>query len=155
MQPFHSVGCLVNMITLGNNIRMTRQAVRGRPAGDVPQGNNFGAWLRAKRLARHLTGEALAFAIGGGMTQGRISAYERGHKKPERETVVLLATALGADPHEALEALISDTPGLELPAALDEVSSPEMLYRSIMSLDREDRAYLQGLVGRLVRNAPR
>jgi transcriptional regulator with XRE-family HTH domain len=66
----------------------------GRPVGDVPDDNPFGKWLRAERINRGLTGEALAFLVGGGMSQGRISSYERGIKKPERESVFLLADAL-------------------------------------------------------------
>ena len=85
---------------------------RGRPASDVPTGSNFGAWLRRVRTERGLTGEALAFKVGGGLTQSSISHYERGAKKPEAGTVFLLAQALCVDPQEALRALMADTPGL-------------------------------------------
>jgi transcriptional regulator with XRE-family HTH domain len=67
---------------------------RGRKPADIPHGNHFGAWLRARRDERDLTGEALAALIGGGFTQGRISSYETGVKNPERETVRLIAEAL-------------------------------------------------------------
>jgi transcriptional regulator with XRE-family HTH domain len=142
------------MITLGNNIFEMERSGRGRLAKDVPHGNNFGAWLRAKRLECHLTGEALAFAIGGGMTQGRVSAYERGHKKPERETVVVIAQALGADPREALEALMADTPGMP-PVTQEEADDPATLYREFMALHPEDRAYLRTMITRLSRSAAR
>lgn len=103
------------MITIGNNFPVNMgNAGRGRPAAEVPTGNHFGAWLRKARHIRAMTGEALAFAIGGGMAQGRISAYERGIKKPERDTVVKIAQALGADPADALAALMRDTPGVEV-----------------------------------------
>lgn len=61
-----------------------------------------------------MTGEALAFKIGGSTTQSSISHYERGVKKPECTTVFLLAQALGVDPMEGLKALMSDTPGLDV-----------------------------------------
>ena len=86
---------------------------RGRPASDVPTGNSFGAWLRKSRNARGLTGEALAFKMDGKLTQSSISHYERGTKKPEAATVFLLAQALGANPREAMKALMADIPGME------------------------------------------
>lgn len=142
MQLFHSVRVLDNMITLGNNFLVTMANVgRGRPATEVPIGNNFGAWLRQARLKRDLTGEALAFAFGKGMTQGRISAYERGIKKPERQTAAELAQALGVDPREALEALMADTPGLApVPA------SPHSRAEDIALLDRLTEDQYQRLV---------
>lgn len=139
------------MITLGNNIFQMERTGRGRLAKDVPQGNNFGAWLRSKRLECHLTGEALAFAIGGSMTQGRVSAYERAHKKPERETVVQIAQALGADPREALEALMADTPGIEPLATLAEVQTPDTLLREFDQLTPEEQCVVAGVVTSLLR----
>jgi transcriptional regulator with XRE-family HTH domain len=69
--------------------------------GEVPDDNPFGKWLRAERTDRGLTGEALAFLIGGGMSQGRISSYERGIKKPERDSILQIADALaGPDADE-------------------------------------------------------
>jgi transcriptional regulator with XRE-family HTH domain len=49
----------------------------------------------------------------GKLTQSSISYYERGTKKPEAATVFLLAQALGANPREAMEALMADIPGME------------------------------------------
>lgn len=135
------------MITLGNNISNMERPGRGRLVKDVPQGNNFGAWLRARRLERHLTGEALAFAIGGSMTQGRVSAYERGHKKPGRDTAVKIATALGADPGDALRALMFDTPGMEAESHTD--TSVNDLYALILSLAPEDRETMRHVGQRL------
>jgi transcriptional regulator with XRE-family HTH domain len=100
---------------------------RGRPASEVPTGNNFGAWLRERRRDRDLTGEALAFRMGGKLTQSSISHYERGTKKPEATTVFLLAQALGADPREALEALMADTPGLEPLPEIDRIPEETLL----------------------------
>lgn len=100
------------MVLVGNNLPVTTKR-RGRPAEDVDPNNNFGRWLRAERVARELTGEALAFAVGDGMTQGRISAYERGFKKPEPATVAQIATALGIDPQAGLDALQADTLGID------------------------------------------
>jgi transcriptional regulator with XRE-family HTH domain len=133
------------MITLGNNFLVTMGNVgRGRPATEVPSGNNFGAWLRSTRLKRGLTGEALAFAFGKGMTQGRISAYERGIKKPERQTASELATALGADPREALEALIADTPGFAPAPELEPQTELERRAVSAFSIlsDEEQESVL-------------
>lgn len=70
------------------------KASAGRPPADVPDGNTFGAWLRQERNRRGMTGERLAEMVGGGMSQGRISSYERGIKEPERASVLLIATAL-------------------------------------------------------------
>ena len=60
---------------------------RGRPASEVSVENHFGTWLRERRKMRDLTGEALAFRMGGKLTQSSISHYERGTKKPEAATV--------------------------------------------------------------------
>lgn len=130
------------MITLGNNISHMERTGRGRTAKDVPQGNHFGAWLRARRTDRHLTGEALAFAIGGGMTQGRISAYERGHKKPERDTAVRIAEALNTEPREALEALMADTEGYS-PTATPEESE---FVRAMLNATPEQKAVVRALL---------
>lgn len=54
-----------------------------------------------------------------GLSQGGVSLYERGARHPKRENAARIATALGADPREALEALMADTPGLrDLPSTL-------------------------------------
>lgn len=79
----------------------------------MSQDNNgkFGAWLRAARRRKGWSGEMLAAEIG--TSQGNISLYERGLRFPHRERAVELAEALGADPREALRALMADTPGLD------------------------------------------
>jgi transcriptional regulator with XRE-family HTH domain len=74
-------------------------------------GGNFGKWLRAARRKKGWSGELLAVEIG--TSQGNISLYERGLRHPHRERAVELATALGADPREALQALMKDTPGMD------------------------------------------
>jgi transcriptional regulator with XRE-family HTH domain len=112
MQPFLLPELLDIIMYLSDNFGMGTVG-RGGPASEVLSGNHFGTWLRQRRKARDLTGEALAFRMGGKLTQSSISHYERGTKKPEAATVFLLAQALGADPREALEALMADTPGLE------------------------------------------
>jgi transcriptional regulator with XRE-family HTH domain len=74
-------------------------------------------------------------------SQSMISAYERGFRSPKREKAAELATALGADPREALDALIADTPGLA--AATD---SPHSRAEDIALLNRLTEDQYQRLV---------
>lgn len=105
---------MVNIMLIGNNFAIMASTGRGRPVAEVPTGNHFGAWLRNWRSQRGLTGEALAFKLDNKVTQGQISSYETGRKKPEASTAALLAQGLGRDPSEALEALMADAPGVEI-----------------------------------------
>lgn len=137
-QLFIPMVTLDNIISWGDNMPVvfTMSQPLGRPPVAVPEGNAFGLWLRSERKKQELTGEALAFLVGDGMTQGRISAYERGQRKPHRDTVVKIAQALGSDPREALRALMADTPGLENASPID--TSADDLYALILSLPPED-----------------
>lgn len=128
----------------GNNFSVSEiKHGRGRRAADVPEGNHFGAWLRRKRDAQGLTGEALAFKVGGTMTQGRISSYESGKKRPEAVAVVELARALGADPYEAFSALLKDIPGMELSPLFEDDFE---LSTQLASLSPTKRALARGLM---------
>lgn len=96
-------------MSIGNNFIVTMGNVgRGRPVADIPSGNHFGAWLRYWRNQRGLTGEALSLLLEGKVSQGQISSYETGRKKPEAPTVKLLALGLGVDPQEAINELLKD-----------------------------------------------
>lgn len=53
-------------------------------------------------------------------------------------TAVELATALGADPREALEALMADTPGLEPVVEIEREVNEEELQESIMAYTGSD-----------------
>jgi transcriptional regulator with XRE-family HTH domain len=66
----------------------------------------FGAWLRAARLKKGWSGEKLALEMGA--SQGNVSMYERGIRRPQVSRITLIATVLGADPREAMDAFIAD-----------------------------------------------
>ena len=72
----------------------------------------FGDWLKTERKKKSLTQDQLAEISD--LTKAQISRLESGVQGTKRPTAVRLATALGADPREALEALMADTPGLEV-----------------------------------------
>lgn len=92
-------------------VSVMAQLERGRPEILQAKQSSFGRWLKSARQKKGWSGEMLAAAVE--TSQSMISAYERGFRHPHRERAAELATALGADPREALEALIADTPGLE------------------------------------------
>lgn len=81
----------------------------GACAGSGHMGT-FGNWVKLKRKERGITLKELDTLTG--VSYGAISDWERGRRTPHRDTAAQIATALGADPREALEALIADTPGL-------------------------------------------
>lgn len=62
----------------------------------------FGGRLRALRLARGLSQEALAEKCGKPMRYQHVAKLERGESVPKWPTVVKLAKALGVDPGEFL-----------------------------------------------------
>lgn len=107
---------------------------RGRPAFEVPEENIFGAWLRSKRTTRGYTGEVLSLRTNSAISQSSISHYERGTKKPEARSVVLLAEALGEDVGDALSVLAADTKDAD-PATLEALRK-EALAASV-GLSRE------------------
>jgi transcriptional regulator with XRE-family HTH domain len=144
-------------ITQGDNytvvIEMALRQGAGRPALDVPEGNGFGAWLRAERSKRGWSGETLAFRAN--MTQGMVSSYERGAKAPRRETIVKLARALAPDgaSEEEIERIVADgllaagflpSPGGNLPEI--ERMPDETILAQIESYDGENET-LRGFKG--------
>lgn len=104
---------------------------RGRPETLQAKESSFSKWLKAARQRKGISGEQLAAAVGA--SQSMISAYERGFRLPRRERAVLLASALGEDPREALEALMADTPGLD--QELERVADDEELQSRILAYD--------------------
>lgn len=100
-------------------------------APEVGTGTAFATWLKRARANKGWSGERLAEEIG--TSQGTISMYERGQRHPHRERAVLLASALGEDPREALEALMADTPGLD--QELERVADDEELQSRILAYD--------------------
>lgn len=67
---------------------------------------HFGAWLRAARLSKGWSGERLGLAIGS--SQGNISLYERGLRRPHAHRITKIAGALDADLRLAMEAFMAD-----------------------------------------------
>ena len=80
-------------------------------SGGAPLGA-FGDWVKTERKAKGLTLKGLEAITG--VSYGAISDWERGRRTPHRDTAVSVAQALGADPRGALEALMADTPGIEV-----------------------------------------
>jgi len=151
MQQKYALALLDTIMYLSDNFAMSNAtASRGRPAVDVPTGNHFGAWLRTKRTERGLTGEALAFATDGGITQSSISHYERGTKKPEAATVFLLAKALGVDSREAFDALAADTLGHDHDAAPKDNSVAEIVAK-YSGLPEKDKLLILEMLDRLAK----
>lgn len=105
----------------------------------------FAAWLKAARAKKGWSGERLAGEIG--TSQGTISMYERGLRHPHRERAVKMAEILGADPREALGALMIDTPGVI--ATTGASTSASDLYELILSLAPEDRETMRHVGQRL------
>ena len=84
------------------------------PTVNLMGATNFGEWLKKERLAKNLSGRDLAEIAD--TTHASVSRFETGDRNPSRRMATQLAQALGADPREALEALMADTPGYsELP----------------------------------------
>lgn len=117
----------------------------------MSQDNNgkFGGWLRSARRRKGWSGEMLAAEIG--TSQGNISLYERGLRFPHRERAVALAEALGADPREALRALMADTPGIAPLATLEEVQSSDTILREFDLLTPEEQSVIAGMVTSLLK----
>lgn len=120
-------------------VSVMAQLERGRPEVLQAKSSSFGQWLKAARQKKGWSGEMLATAVE--TSQSMISAYERGFRSPRREKAAELATALGADPREALEALMADTPGLT-PAA----DSPHNRAEDIALLNKLTEDQYQRLV---------
>jgi transcriptional regulator with XRE-family HTH domain len=80
------------------------------PTINLMGATNFGEWLKKERLAKNLSGRDLAVIAD--TTHASVSRFETGDRNPSRRMAAQLAEALGADPREALEALMADTPGL-------------------------------------------
>lgn len=97
----------------------------------VGRSGAFAEWLREARSRKGWSGERLAEEVE--TSQGTVSMYERGLRHPHRERAVELATALGADPREALEALMADTPGLEPVVEMERAVDEELLQDSLMA----------------------
>lgn len=106
-------------------VSVMAQLERGRPEILQAKQSSFGRWLKTARQRKGWSGEMLAAAVE--TSQSMISAYERGFRSPRREKAVELAEALGADPREALEALMADTPGLEPLPELDRIPEETLL----------------------------
>lgn len=68
----------------------------GRAPSRTSEAGSFGKWLREQRRAKGWTGEQLAEAAG--TASGVISNLERGLRRPSRDMVGRLATALFGDP---------------------------------------------------------
>jgi transcriptional regulator with XRE-family HTH domain len=68
---------------------------------------HFGAWLRAARLSKGWSGEKLALEIGA--SQGNVSMYERGIRRPQASRISQIAQVLGADLRQAMEAFLADS----------------------------------------------
>ena len=90
---------------------------RGRPEVLEAKQSNFGTWLKVARQRKGWSGEMLATAVE--TSQSMVSAYERGHRHPRRDKAVQIAQALGANPQDALNALMADTPGLDTESLTD------------------------------------
>lgn len=83
----------------------------------VTMPNAFGCWLKNERKKKHLTQEALAEISD--LTKAQISRLESGIQGTKTPTAVRLATALGADPRDALRALMADAPGMDSESVRD------------------------------------
>lgn len=94
----------------------------GVPADVRDNMNNFGEWLRAERERRGWSQAQIAEQAETSIPT--ISRVETGERNPSRKLATKIATALGADPREALEALMSDTPGLE-PLEIERTPDPD------------------------------
>lgn len=92
---------------------------------------HLGRWLKSHREEKKLTQMELAYAAG--TTPATISRIEKGNQGATEKRVVQIATALGADPREALEALMADTPGLEPLPEMTSEPDGEYLQDSIMA----------------------
>lgn len=112
---------------------------RGRPPRAKSAPSSFGTWLKDQRVKRGWSSERMSEELG--LSQGAVSLYERGARHPKREKVVQIAIALGANPQEALDALIADTPGL---TAI--TGSPHSRAEDIALLDRLTEDQYQRLV---------
>lgn len=88
-------------------------ARRSRMATD-PLALEVGAQIRALRLARGMTGKALAAALGVPGTQ--VTVWERGRVVPSVRSLLLIAQALECDPTELLP--VRRTDAAELAARL-------------------------------------
>jgi transcriptional regulator with XRE-family HTH domain len=95
----------------------------------------FGDWVKAKRKEQSLTLKGMEALTG--VSYGAISDWERGRRTPHRDTAVEIATALGADPREALEALMADTPGLEPLPEMTSEPDEEYLQDALMAYAKE------------------
>lgn len=104
----------------------------------------FGDWVKAKRKEQGITLKELDALTG--VSYGAISDWERGRRTPHRETAVRIATALGADPHEALEALMADTPGLESQPAASPHSTSSEIAAKFASLPEERQRLIMELL---------
>jgi transcriptional regulator with XRE-family HTH domain len=119
---------------------------RGRPPLTKSTPSSFGAWLKDQRIKRGWSSERMAEELG--LSQGAVSLYERGARHPKREKVVQIALSLGANPQEALDALVADTPGL---ATLADVQTPDTVLREFDLLTPEEQLVIAGVVSSLLR----
>lgn len=97
----------------------------GVPANVRDNMSNFGEWLRAARERRGWSQAQVAEYAETSVPT--ISRVETGERNPSRKLVTKIAVALGADPREALEALMADTPGLEPLPELDRIPEETLL----------------------------
>ncbi len=109
----------------------------------------FGDWLKAEREKRGWSQPQIADAAG--TSTPTISRIETGARGPSRKLARSIAQALGADPREALEALMADTPGIAPLATLDEVQTPDTLLREFDLLTPEEQLVIAGVVTSLLR----
>ena len=92
--------------------------------------SNFGDWLREERDRRGWDQPDVATRADTSIPT--ISRLETGARSPSRKLAIRIAEALGADPREALEALMADTPGLEPVVEMTGVPDEEYLQEGIM-----------------------
>ena len=130
-------------------VAIMAQTERGRPETLQAKKSTFGQWLKESRQRKGWSGEMLASEVD--TSQSMISAYERGFRFPRREKAVQIAQALGADPREALEALMQDTPGIEPLATLADVQTPDTTLREFDLLTPEEQLVIAGMVTSLLR----
>jgi len=72
----------------------------------------FGDWLKAEREKRGWSQPQIADLAG--TSTPTVSRIETGIRGPSRKLARSIAVAFGIDPREALEALMADTPGIEV-----------------------------------------
>lgn len=118
---------------------------------DIPM-SDFGSYLKEARERKGWEQEKLAEEID--TSQGNISMYERGERKPRRDRITRIAAVLGVDASEALLAAgyapkAGDNPKprvLKFRAASGEEIEIRMKEQEAETMTEEKRAALHGSV---------